>query len=831
MTGQLKDNILTKIAEENMTPMMRQYFEIKSAYRDAILFFRLGDFYEMFYEDAEIAARELSLTLTGRGKKETGNRMPMCGIPYHAADNYILRLINKGHKVAICEQVEDPALAKGLTKREVIKVITPGTLTEEKFLANAASNYLCAIIGSEKKEDIFGLAYADASTGEFKFTEIFGQTNLRHEIQRIEPAEIITDQDSLLNIFNLPSTKINTPGLTAALKAVEKQCHLAALTEFELQDFKLGALAAAAIINYLQQTQKSKLGQINSLSSYQTKHYMYIDTASRRNLELVQTIKNQERQGSLFWLLDKTKTAMGSRLLKNWINYPLLDKNKIEGRYQAIEELSREQIARSELQNQLQNIYDIERLIGRTANGNANARDLVALKDSLVILRKEILPIILNFQSGLINQLNSAQINEVLDTSIALVEKSIVDNPPLQLKDGDIIRSGYNTELDELRSLLLKSKTWVSEFEAKEKERTGIKSLKVGYTSVFGYYIEISNANKNLVPLDYQRKQTLTNAERYITPDLKEQETQILNASTKIEKLEYKIFSEIRDELGLQIGPIQNIAKLLAQLDVLTALAEVAVANNYIKPEIIHNLPDQIKIIGGRHPVVEMTMPRADFIPNDTCFDNENRFIMLFGPNMSGKSTFMRQTALLLLMAQIGSFVPADKMTFTLIDKLFTRVGAMDDLFAGMSTFMMEMTETANILKNASENSLIIMDEIGRGTSTYDGMAIAWAVAEYIYLKLKAKTLFATHYHELAELAENYPEIKNYNVAVEEKGSQITFLHKVIPGITQSSYGVHVASIAGLPSEVISRAQDILTSLKNTNLQITTKDEEQLKLI
>jgi DNA mismatch repair protein MutS len=574
---------------QNMSPMMRQYFEIKATQKDAILFFRLGDFYEMFYEDAETAARELSLTLTGRGKKETGNRMPMCGIPYHAADNYILRLVNKGYKIAICEQVEDPSLAKGLTKREVIKVITPGTLTEEKLLTNVSSNYLTAVIESEKKEDVFGLAFCDVSTGEFKLTEIFRKTNLRHELARLETVELIANSEALLKEFNNPSTLVNTPGLEQAKKIIKGQCAIDDQKNYQLAEHSLGILAAAALLGYVQKNQRTKLGQINNIEVYQPGHYMYIDSASRRNLELTQTIKTQERHGSLYWLLDKTKTAMGSRLLKSWINYPLLDPQKVEERYNAVEELLSKQLEREDLAGILQNVYDIERLIGRAANGNANARDLVSLKESLKLLQENVIPLLQNFSAAMLIKLNDPTLWQVILKTIKLIADSLVDEPPLQLKEGNIIRPGYSAELDQLRTLILDSKTWVTEFETKEKERTGIKSLKVGYTSVFGYYIEISNANKHLAPPEYQRKQTLTNAERYITPELKDQETKILNAETKIEKLEYRLFSELREKTASHIREIQKIAKLTAELDVLVSLATVAAHNNFCRPRILNS--------------------------------------------------------------------------------------------------------------------------------------------------------------------------------------------------------------------------------------------------
>lgn len=823
----MQDNT-PNISPEKMTPMMRQYFDIKKDQQDAILFFRLGDFYEMFYGDAEIAARELDLTLTGRGKDKS--RMPMCGIPYHAADNYILRLIKKGYKIAVCEQVEDPALSKGLTKREVVKVITPGTITDEKLLPAAETNYLVGIVKSDLKEDLYGLSYVEASTGEFKLTTIHGLENLRNELFRIEPSELIYDQPELRELYKVSATQVEKPGLEVAKKIIAQQFKVDNLQNYQLAEHQLGTIAAAAVVKYLQQTQRSQLGQINDLQIYQPTHYMHLDAASRRNLELTRTIKDQTATGSLFTLLNKTKTAMGGRLLKEWINYPLLNEQTITERYAAIEEIINDRISREELSEALKQVYDVERLIGRIANGNANARDLYALKESFLIIEKDIFVILENFNAKLLAELLHNNYRQIIDETIKLISAAIIDNPPLQIKEGNIIKNGYSSELDELRSMINDSNRWINELENSEKEKTGIKSLKIGYTSVFGYYIELSKINSHLAPDNYTRKQTLTNAERYITSELKEQETKILNAKEEAEKIEYRIFAELRQRIAENIKAIQQIARKTAELDALLSLSIVAATHNYKRPQIINDTKGCLNIINGRHPVIETTMSRDKFIPNDTFFnEHTQRFLMLFGPNMSGKSTYMRQTALLVLMAQIGSFVPAEKMEFSLVDRLFTRVGAMDDLFSGQSTFMVEMSETANILKNATANSLIIMDEIGRGTSTYDGMSIAWAVAEYVCLNIRAKTLFATHYHELAEMTEQYQPIKNFNVAVEEVGNKITFLHKVVPGKANGSYGVHVASIAGLPEQVVARAQQILNGMENPEIKNT--DTEQLSLL
>ncbi|MDR1998172.1 MAG: DNA mismatch repair protein MutS [Candidatus Margulisbacteria bacterium] len=806
------------------TPMMRQYLDIKKDHQDAILFFRLGDFYEMFYADAETAARELELTLTGRGPKDSASRMPMCGVPYHAADNYIARLINKGYKVAICEQVEDPALAKGLTKREVIKVITPGTLIDEKLLPGNAANYLAAVVQNELKAETFGLAFADISTGVFRTTELHGLDNLRTELLRIDPAELIYTGAANPLESAVPATRVELPGLSTAQNIL---AHFPAdnLRDFALQDKPLALQAAAAIFNYFKAAQKTELKQLTRLDTYLPQNYMYLDSASRKNLELTETIRSGSKAGSLYSLLDQTKTSMGSRLLKEWLCYPLLDKAAIEERYAAVSELLRDLISRTELAELLKDIYDIERLIGRITNGNAKARDLIYLKESLRIIQG-LTPVLRQFSAGLLLTLNRPEYQNLCQEICAQIEKAIVNNPPLQLKEGNIFNDGYNAELDKLRQITRSGKDWLAAMENKEKERTGIKSLKIGYNSVFGYYIEISNANKNLVPASYIRKQTLTGAERYITPELKDKEEAILNAGTRIERLEYTLFAELRQSIARHTTLIQNIARAVAELDTLCALAETAAARHFVRPLILEQSGGRLEIHKGRHPVVEQSLGTETFIPNDLRLDPEdNRLMLLFGPNMSGKSTYMRQAALLVLLAQAGSFVPAEKMEFELIDRLFTRVGAMDDLFAGKSTFMVEMSETANIVRNATKHSLIILDEVGRGTSTYDGMAIAWALSEYLYLHICAKTIFATHYHELAQLSAKYPHIRSYNVSVAEKGREVLFLHKVVPGPANGSYGIHVARLAGLPEEITARAEEILSALETPRT-----DNNQLNL-
>ncbi|MFA4906427.1 MAG: DNA mismatch repair protein MutS [Candidatus Margulisiibacteriota bacterium] len=737
----------------DQTPMVAQYREIKARHQDAILFYRLGDFYEMFNEDAELASRELDLTLTGRGKDE--NRMPMCGIPYHAAQGYIARLIEKGYKVAICEQTEDPALAKGLVKREVIRIVTPGTVLESDLLSEKNSNYLAAISLEKGK---YGLAYVEASTGEFKTTDFTDETQLKAEIDRIAPAETIAASNGS---------------------------------------------AVDAILEYLKQNRKTRLGHIGEPVKYSVGEFMLIDPQTRRNLELIQTIRDRSLKGSLLWVLDQCRTSMGSRLLKNWMLAPLLNREEIESRLNAVGELHKDAIRRAELSRELDQVFDIERLTGRVASGGANARDLIALKESLTHLPRI---------AEILKDSKILKIPNPLPEVVDHIRRAIVNDPPFVLSEGGIIKEGYKAELDELKQAARGGKSWITELENKERLRTGIKSLKVGFTKVFGYYIEVSNSNLNSVPTDYIRKQTLVNCERFITPELKDKESFILNAEERLKDMEYKIFCEVREQVAEHTKELQAIARQLARIDVLLSLAEVAVANNYCRPRITGS-PD-IRITGSRHPVVEKTLGEQKFTPNNIVMDANSRFIMITGPNMAGKSTYMRQVALICLMAQIGSFVPAQSAELAIIDRIFTRIGAMDDIFSGQSTFMLEMTETANILKNATAHSLIILDEIGRGTATFDGMSIAAAVAEYIHQKIKAKTLFATHYHEITQLAEKHPGMKNFNVLVKEAGEEITFLHKIAEGVADKSYGIAVARLAGLPDEVVRRAREVYNTLE-----------------
>jgi len=797
--------------------MVKQYQDIKSQHKDAILFFRLGDFYEMFNEDAKIASKELELTLTGRGEGE--KRMPMCGVPYHAADNYISKLLGKGYKVAICDQTEDPKLAKGLVKRDVVKVITPGTVQETRMLDERTSNYLLAV--SFLKNDA-GLAFIDSSTGEFKMTCFAGDKNIEvliEEINRIAPSEIL-----LPDIIPVGSSKLSedlksagysitsykdTYDVDIAQKILKEQFNVTSLDSFGLSDFKPGYGAAVAIIDYLKNTQKGPLAHVNKILPYETGDYMYIDPSTRRNLELVSTIRDRSTKGSLVWVLDRTATPMGSRLLKNWILQPLLDIKEINSRLDAVEELSGYLILRNELSQTLSSVHDMERLIGKVASGAANAKDLSALKISLMNLPKIKLTL-KNCRSGKIK--NVKELNEQ-DEVIKLIDKAITEDPPHTLKEGGLIKKGFNEELDKLKGMTQGNKEWISELELKERQRTGIKSLKVGYTSVFGYYIEISRSNLNSAPADYIRKQTLVNCERFITPDLKEREALILNAEEKMFAMEYDIFIDVRSKVASYTKDLQLVSRALAELDVLLSFAAVSAERKYSRP--ILDEQGDIHIKGGRHPVVEATLGENMFVPNDTSMDREKtRFSLITGPNMAGKSTYMRQVCLICLMAQTGSFVPAQAAALPLIDRIFTRIGAMDDIYAGQSTFMVEMTETANIINNATLRSLIILDEIGRGTSTFDGMSIAASVAEFIHTKIKAYTLFATHYHEITQLADKHPGMKNLNTLVKKEGDKVIFLHRIVDGAADQSYGIEVAKLAGLPDEIVSRAKEIYGTLE-----------------
>jgi DNA mismatch repair protein MutS len=796
--------------------MVKQYLSIKEKHKDAILFFRLGDFYEMFNEDAEVASRELDLVLTGRGQEE--NRMPMCGIPYHASENYIARLIDKGYKVAICEQVEDPKLAIGVVKREVIRIVTPGTVIESNLLSEKSNNYLLAIT---KEKGKFGLAYADASTGEFKITEVDSREKLMDEVHRVNPVEILasdlienefptSDKSSADKHFQQPTSSFkDIYDKESAEERLKDFFKVNSLDSFGLNAVKTGWGAAAAILDYLKETQKTSLDQINQIKPYHTSQFMFIDAQTRGNLELVQTIRDKSFKGSLLWVLDKTKTSMGSRLLRQWVLQPLLDVERINQRLDAVGEFFSDAVLRAELGQQIKNISDIERAVGRIASGTANARDLIGLKESLKLLPK-VKSLMSDVQSLMLKELRGLpDFNNVLD----LISKAIIDDPPFGLKEGGLIKGGYDSELDEIKKAAREGKDWIAYLENEERKRTGIKSLKVGYTKVFGYYIELTKSHLSQVPDNYIRKQTLVNCERFITPELKEKESLILNADERMKEMEYRVFCDVRSKVAEHTPELQRLAHVLAQIDVLLSLAEIAVENRYCRPRISGS-PD-IRISESRHPVVEKTLGEYRFVPNNAVMDDEaGRFLLITGPNMAGKSTYMRQVALISLMAQIGSFVPAKEAELCLVDRIFTRIGAMDDIFSGQSTFMMEMTETANILNNATEKSLIILDEIGRGTSTFDGMSIAAAVAEYIHTKIKAKTLFATHYHEITQLADKHSGMKNLNVLVKEEGDHVTFLHRIVEGPADRSYGIQVAKLAGLPKEVVERAKKVYATLE-----------------
>ncbi|NQU18053.1 MAG: DNA mismatch repair protein MutS [Candidatus Saganbacteria bacterium] len=794
--------------------MVKQYKEIKSNHKDAILFFRLGDFYEMFYDDAVLASRELELTLTGRGKDE--NRMPMCGIPHHASKNYIQKLIEKGYKVAICEQVEDPSVAVGIVKRDVVKIYTPGTVIESSMLYEKTNNYLMAIAF---EKNIYGIAYVDASTGEFKITQVDSEHKVREEIDRIGPSELLlSDMLDAGNreVYSQVSHSLfeDKYDFDSASEKIREHFKISNLESFGVQDFNVGIEAAAAILDYLLDTQKTSLNHINKIQPYRAGEFMFIDSSTRRNLELVSTIKDKSFRGSLLWVLDQTKTSMGSRMLRSWILQPLLNVPEIQKRLDAVEELFISSILREELGTHLKEISDIERLTTKVSAASCNARDLIALKESL-----KKLPAILAVMRECKTELLSVDFDmESVRQISEFIQRSITDDPPFQIKEGKIIKLGYNSELDEIKKAASGGKQWIAELEIKERQRTGIKSLKVSFNKVFGYYIDITKSNLDHVPDDYIRKQTLVNSERYITPDLKDKESLILNADDRLKKMEYEIFCQIREEIAKHTKSLQQIAFSLAQLDCLLSLADVAVSNDYCKPGV-RNQGLGVSLRQSRHPVVEKMLGEHRFVSNDIELNDQQSFLLITGPNMGGKSTIMRQVALVSLMAQIGSFVPAKEAQLCTVDRIFTRIGAMDDIFSGQSTFMLEMTETANILNNATEKSLIILDEIGRGTATFDGMSIAGAVAEYIHTKIKAKTMFATHYHEITQLADKYPAMKNLNVAVIEQKDHVVFLHKIKDGPADKSYGIQVAKLAGLPQSVISRSKEIYN-----NLEMVEKD-------
>ena len=813
----------------NMSPMMQEYCKTKEEYKDCILFYRLGDFYEMFFDDALLVSKELELTLTGKdcGLEE---RAPMCGIPFHAADTYINRLIERGHKVAICEQVEDPKKAKGLVKRAVIRVVTPGTTLDATSLDESKNNYLMSIVSIA---DRFGCAIADITTGDCFLTEVPNSQKLVDEINKFSPAEIIcndsffmsgVDTDDLkerlgICIFSLDAWYFDDD---TCRKELREHFHVTNLEGLGISDYDSGIIAAGALFLYLKETQKTALSQMTTIRPYTAERYMLIDSSSRRNLELVETLREKQKRGSLLWVLDKTKTAMGARTLRSFVEQPLIDAEEINRRLEALEELNEKPMLRDEIREYLNPVYDLERLVSRISFKSANPRDMVAFASSLEMI-PYIKQVLKDFQAPILKEIYEDM--DSLEDITDLIKHAIVDEPPLAQKDGGIIREGFNEDVDKFRSARTDGKKWLTELEAKERERTGIKSLKIKYNRVFGYALEVTNTFKELVPENYIRKQTLANAERYITEELKNLENMILGAEDKLYALEYELFSNVRDKVGQEVIRIQRTAKAIAGLDVFASLALVAERNHYVRPKV--NEGGIIDIKGGRHPVVEQMIDNDMFIANDTYLDNtKKRVSIITGPNMAGKSTYMRQTALIVLMAQIGSFVPADKAVVGIVDRIFTRVGASDDLASGQSTFMVEMTEVANILRNATAKSLLILDEIGRGTSTFDGLAIAWAVIEHISnTKLcGAKTLFATHYHELTELEGKLSGVTNYCIAVKEKGDDIVFLRKIVKGGADKSYGIQVAKLAGVPDSVINRAKELVEELSDADITAAVKD-------
>ena len=812
-----------------LSPMMQHYMETKKEYPDCILFYRLGDFYEMFFDDALTVSKELEITLTG---KDCGlsERAPMCGVPFHALDSYLYRLVQKGYKVAIAEQMEDPRQAKGLVKREVIRVVTPGTITSSQVLDETKNNYLMGIV---YMDGIYGISTADISTGDFMVTEVDSDRELFDEINKFSPSEIIcnnafymsgVDMDELKNRYQVVISALDSRffGEESCRRILMEHFKVGALVGLGLEDYATGIIAVGAVMQYIYETQKSTLEHITTITPYSTGQYMVIDTSTRRNLELVETMREKQKRGTLLWVLDKTKTAMGARLLRACIEQPLIHRDEIIKRQNAVEELNMNYISREEICEYLNPIYDLERLIGRISYKTANPRDLIAFRSSLEML-PYIKRILGEFNSELLAELGREL--DPLQDIFQLIGDAIVEDPPITVREGGIIKDGYNQEADKLRHAKTEGKNWLAELEAKEKEKTGIKTLKVKFNKVFGYYFEVTNSFKDQVPDYYIRKQTLTNAERFTTDELKQLEDIIMGAEEKLVSLEYDLFCEVRDKIGAEVIRIQKTAKSIAGIDVFCSLSVVATRRNYVKPSI--NDKGVIQIKNGRHPVVEQMMRDDMFVANDTFLDNgKNRLSVITGPNMAGKSTYMRQVALIVLMAQLGSFVPAQEADIGICDRIFTRVGASDDLASGQSTFMVEMTEVANILRNATRNSLLVLDEIGRGTSTFDGLSIAWAVIEHISNSklLGAKTLFATHYHELTELEGTIAGVKNYCIAVKEQGDDIVFLRKIVRGGADKSYGIQVAKLAGVPDSVIARAKEIAEELSDADITARAKE-------
>jgi DNA mismatch repair protein MutS len=804
------------------TPMFRQYQELKHQYPDVILLFRCGDFYELYGEDAVIGAQAMDIALTSREMR--GARIPMCGVPFHAIDRYLGRLLTAGHKAALAEQMEDPKLAKGLVKRDVTRILTPGTVVEDYLLDERSNNFLLAL----HTDRGYGLAVADCSTGEFIVTETTegrSRERILEEVSRLQPAEILLaagmqdDADFVEALRARSSAAITTPDLDefsweSADETLTKHFGVSTLRGFGCEGMPLAVEAAGLLLRYLQQTQKTTVGQIRSMSTYSLDAYMLLDAATRRNLELAASLRDGSRTHTLLWVLDHTRTAMGARLLKKWLLAPLLDVEAINRRLDAVEAFRADDLLREKVRETLHGIHDLERLLSRAASGTGNARDLAQLRDSLAAI-PGVLALLEDASPMLKTLVEGADPLPELQATLAA---ALVETPPISVRDGGMIRPGYHEELDTLRRATTEGKDWIAALESTERERTGIKSLKVGYNNVFGYYIEVSRANLDLVPEDFIRKQTLVNAERFITPALKEYEAMVLGAEDKLKELEFKLFTALRGAVAMEADRIQQLACLIAQVDVLAAFAAVAARNRYVRPQVMAD--ERLHIQNGRHPVVELTQAGERFVPNDTQLDTEtSQLIILTGPNMAGKSTYLRQVALITLMAQLGSFVPAEEAEIGLVDRIFTRVGASDDLATGQSTFMVEMTETANILNNATRRSLVVLDEIGRGTSTFDGLSLAWAVAEHLHEspRLGCKTLFATHYHQLNELENTLERAKNYRIAVKEGPEGIVFLRKIVPGGTDRSYGIHVAKLAGLPAEVVERAQQVLHSLEEND--------------
>lgn len=818
-------------AIKDVSPMMQHYLETKEKYKDCILFYRLGDFYEMFFEDAETASRELELTLTGKscGLEE---RAPMCGVPYHAVENYINRLVSKGYKVAICEQLEDPKLAKGIVKRDVIRIVTPGTNTNVFSMDESENCYIMCIV---YMADRFGISIADVTTGDYYVTQLDSDRKLLDEISRFSPREIICNEpffmsgidiDGLRSRYHISVNSAPTGYFDDrnASDTLKKHFKVQSLEGLGLRDLDIGTVAAGALMEYLIETQKNELLNITKITPYSTTKSVIIDSSTRRNLELTETMREKQKRGSLLWVLDKTKTAMGARTLRKFIEQPLIDRAMIEKRLDSVAELSERVSDRDEIREYLDAVYDLERLLCRVSYGSASPRDLIALKSSLAMLTP-IKNLLSDFNTALLRELCNSI--DTMDDIRGLIEKAIVEEPPLLSREGGIIREGYDETVDKLRKAKTDGKTWLAELEAKTKESTGIRTLKIKYNKVFGYYFEVSNSFISMVPENFIRKQTLTNGERYTTDELKKMEDMILNAEDRLYSLEYDIFTEVRDEISRGIKRIEDTAKAIAYIDVLASLSYVADSNKYVRPVI--NEKGRIDIKDGRHPVVEKMLDNGMFIANDVHLDNDkNRISIITGPNMAGKSTYMRLTALIVLMAAIGSFVPASAADICIVDRIFTRVGASDDLASGQSTFMVEMTEVANILRNATASSLLVLDEIGRGTSTFDGLSIAWAVVEYISNTkcIGAKTLFATHYHELTELEGKIPCVNNYCFAVKECGDDVVFLRKIVRGGADRSYGIQVAKLAGVPESVIERANELVEELSDNDITYRIRDME-----